>query len=131
MQQSWSATSRLNDPVGQGRLDGVTGLKDTVYADRRDDFRRQLGGNVFGQTQHAHDGDADALALLLQPLQKPAVVMQDADNVGVARDRLLDFELVLVELRADGTANKVGTVRIKAFPNQKVDLPQLDGPHVD
>ena len=117
--------------LGKGSFDRLARLEDSVNPNRCNYLGCQLRWNIFRQPQHPDHRDADVFTLLSEPLQYSAVVMKHADDICVAHNGLLHFDLVLIQLCADSTADKVRPVRVKAFAHEQVGLAQFHRTHVD
>ena len=124
-------TGRSADAIAQRRLHFRTGLKSAKDLDGRDRCPREIGGNIRRDDRQAEDLDMKRFTGRADRLKIQAAVLPQTKIELASRNGLLHRIGVTIELSADRRSDEVGAIGIEAFPNEKIDMAEIDETHID
>ncbi len=118
-------------PIGQRILDLRTSLEGAQDDDGPDGFARKFWRDIQGDADKAENVDLQHFTRAtyrfeILPTEVPQTKIQTFSDRRFPHHICVAFELV-----ADCSSDEIGPVRVKAFLDEQIDLPEIDKPEID
>jgi len=119
------------NPVNESSLDFRADMQRSQHNDRGNRGAGKLGRHIAGNAGKSQHVDVECLPGCAHRFEIFTAVVPQTELQAFSSYRLPDDVGVSVELVADGSADKVGTVRVKAVLDHQVDLAKVNMTEVD
>src|SRR5262249_3927381 len=119
------------DAIGQRALELFAGVKGTKHRDRFNGRQSKRGRHVGGNGGEPEHLDVKLFTRGFDGLEIRARIVPETKLQRMPHDRFPDLLAVGRKLVADGRANEVRAVGIKAFLHQQIDMAEVNVTKVD
>src|SRR5262249_49393515 len=119
------------DAIGQRALELFAGVKGTKHRDRFNGRQSKRGRHVGGNGGEPEHLDVKLFTRGFDGLEIRARIVPETKLQRMPHDRFPDLLVMGRKLVADGRANEVRAVGIKAFLHQQIDMAEVNVTQVD